>query len=218
MPAKCGSSAAAERGNATVHDGVGAGEAELEAARDLLVPLRGGAARPRARPRSALRDRSCRGCGPRAPPGEEPGWSPAASASVVRAHDGGTDAAATSTARPWLSPGLLSRRVTSSDKSTLKLSEIFTVRSKALGPVTAAAVGTLALYCKLSFVLDTQSADRWFVVTICNMNTRIRKAPKTQGFRRNRRTFFMAPRLLWCYFGALANVFCSLLVLSSIKV
>nr|WP_197946047.1 hypothetical protein [Phytohabitans suffuscus] len=34
--------AAAERGDATVHDGVRAGQAELEAAGDLLVPLGGG--------------------------------------------------------------------------------------------------------------------------------------------------------------------------------
>ncbi len=42
MPGEVRQLAAGERGDAFVHNGVGAGQAKLEAAGDLLVPLRGG--------------------------------------------------------------------------------------------------------------------------------------------------------------------------------
>lgn len=74
---------------------------------------------------------------------------------------------AASSASGHASPGLLSRRVTPASAS--ESSKIFTSRSKALGPVTVKSVGTLALYCKLSIVLNTQSADKWFTSDKANV-------------------------------------------------
>ena len=99
--------AAAEGRDALVDDRVGAGQAELQAAGDLLLPLRGRQLGLGARPRSRLRGRSCRA--PREARGRRRGSRRACgggSATALLTSGAGRRAAGTTSCLPGFCPAV----------------------------------------------------------------------------------------------------------------